>query len=811
MFAEVAVFNALEKTLHYLVPEPVRGEIRPGKRVLVPLGRREAMGLVLGLESAPPALPKPVRLRPILTVLDPQPVIPDELLSLCRWMSLYYFHPLGDVLETVLPRELFESPRLCYRLTASGRAARGTHEAGDILSLFQEDGTLCVDDLKDMADISPRPAHRLRSLEKRGWIERSYQWNRPRVSPKKVRLVRLISPPSREHGARSPNLRRLVEILQQGDGLHSLPSLRQAISNADYWIPRMAREGWIEVRTEEEIRESPCAQDLAEPSDIVLTAEQEEVLRSVSSSIHRKHFETFLLYGVTGSGKTEIYLRLVEQTLREGRGGIVLVPEIALSTQMEPIFRQRFGSCLAVWHSALAPGVRYDQWREVLRGGRKIVLGVRSAIFMPVPDLGLIIVDEEHDSSYKQDDRLRYHGRDVALMRAKRLGIPVVLGSATPSLQSIHHCGQNRYRMLALSRRILDRPLPDLTVVDMRRQKSSDRILSADLKGALKKTTEKGEQALIFLNRRGFATFVLCSGCGEVIQCSHCSVSLTFHQREGLLRCHYCGLQRPIPEQCPLCGRPALFPLGFGTERVEEEIRRLCPEARIVRVDRDTTRRSGQMVARFNAVRREEADILIGTQMVAKGHDFPGITLVGIVNADTALQMSDFRAGEITVQLLMQVAGRAGRGDRPGRVLLQTYNPGHYTIRSVREMDYLRFAHQELESRAKLQYPPYTRLVRFLLGSPKEEVVKRAIGELEVLCRSIARELHSKGMNIALLGPSPAPITKLHNQFRYHLFAKSWTNREMQTFGDRVLAEMKAQPVFRKVLCSIDRDVMNSL
>ncbi|HOV84760.1 MAG TPA: primosomal protein N' [Syntrophobacteraceae bacterium] len=811
MFAEVAVFSAMEKTLHYLVPESMEHEMGAGKRVLVPLGRREAMGLVLALDSSPPSLPKTVRLRPVLSVLDSQPVVPDELLSLCRWMSFYYFHPWGEVLETVLPRELSVSPQVCFRLTPGAATAKASRQDREILLAIEEAGALCMGELAGRIPESTHLSRRVRSLEGRGLLTRFFRWNSSRVSPKKVKTVRLISPPSPDFLSRSPNLGRLVGLLEESEGPHPLPLLRHRVPNADYWVGRLAREGWVEVDTFQEVRESACAQDLARPSEIIPTREQQEVVQSVLPSLLRRRFETFLLYGITGSGKTEIYLRLVEKAIEQGRGSIVLVPEIALSTQMEPIFRHRFGADLAVWHSGLPSGVRYDQWREVLEGRKRIVLGVRSAVFMPVPDLGLILVDEEHDPSYKQDDRLRYHARDVALMRAKALGIPIVLGSATPSLQSLHQCGLNRYRLLTLSRRIMERPLPELVLVDMRRQKGRDRILSAELKEALRQTTADGKQALVFLNRRGFATFVLCNTCGEVIRCSRCSVSLTFHQKQNLLRCHYCGMERSIPEQCPFCSRSSLFPLGFGTERVEEEIRHLCPRARVVRVDRDTVRRSGQMVECFNAVRNEEADILIGTQMVAKGHDFPGITLVGIVNADMGLQMSDFRAGETTVQLLMQVAGRAGRGDKPGRVLIQTYNPTHYTIRSVLEMDYLGFARRELESRERLQYPPHARLTRFVLTSPREDAAGKAARELGLLCERIAGELRPRGVNIALLGPSPAPLTRLHNQYRYHLFAKSWTSREMQAFGEAVVRQMRLQPFLKNVSCTIDRDVMNSL
>jgi primosomal protein N' (replication factor Y) (superfamily II helicase) len=440
-----------------------------------------------------------------------------------------------------------------------------------------------------------------------------------------------------------------------------------------------------------------------------------------------------------------------------------------------------------------------------------VVLGVRSAVFMPVSDLGLIIVDEEHESSYKQDDHLRYHARDVALMRASLLKIPVVLGSATPSLQSAYHFRANRYTLLSMPNRIFERPLPELQVVDMRRESRKNRVLSLPLQRALLETLEKGEQALIFLNRRGFAAFLLCKTCGHVLQCLYCSVSLTFHQQDQSLRCHYCGWQRSVPQRCPSCEQEALVPHGFGTERVEREVRTLLPEERVVRIDRDTASHPGRVVEYLNAVRSSRVKVLIGTQMVAKGHDFPNITLVGIINADTALQVPDYRAGETTVQLLMQVAGRAGRGEKPGRAILQTYNPFHYTIDSVLQLDYLAFAQKELESRERLQYPPFTKFLKFLVTATKEEETREAAHQLAGLCREISAGMRHSDRHVAVLGPSPAPILKLSTRYRWHVFVKAWTNRDLQEFTEIVLSRVKDQSPLRRVQLAVDRDPVSIL
>jgi primosomal protein N' (replication factor Y) (superfamily II helicase) len=564
--------------------------------------------------------------------------------------------------------------------------------------------------------------------------------------------------------------------------------------------------GCLEIETVDEATVLECPPLIPAAVPLELSSDQKQVLASIHRHLQEPVFQVFVVFGVTGSGKSEIYLRLVESALEGRQGALILVPEIALTFQLEALFRQRFGSQLAIWHSGLSVRAREEEWQDVLLGKKKVVLGARSAVFMPVADLGLIVVDEEHDSSYKQDDHLRYQARDVALMRAQKLRIPVVLGSATPSLQSVHHAHAGRYTLLSLPRRIHDRPLPDLEVIDMRKENRRSRILSRALQEALAETFKTGKQALLFLNRRGFAAFVLCNVCGHVLLCESCSVSLTYHQKKGLLRCHYCGLEKKLLDRCPVCDHKALILHGFGTERIEKEVKKLLPEARVLRIDRDTVSGPGGLAEYLDAVREQRAEILIGTQMLTKGHDFPNITLVGIVNADTALQIADFRAGETTVQLLMQVAGRAGRGDKPGQVILQTYNPSHYTIESVMRMEYLGFCEQELASREQLQYPPFVRLLRFLVTSPREEQARQAACELAGLCRTIGAEFRSREHYLAILGPAPAPLAKLKNRFRWHLYVKAWTNQALQQFTEAVLERSKGFTLLRRVQLAIDRD-----
>lgn len=813
IFAEVAVFSALDKTLHYQVPPELCNEVKPGKRVIVPLGRRESLGLILRVDDCPPHLQKDITLRPILAVIDPHPVVPAELLQLCQWISEYYFYPVGEVLKTALPSGMQSTSSSYFRLSDKGQHAAQSAEAADILRLLLSEHQLSLARLKEISAVAFSTASKeLRRYEQQGLVERCFEWHPPQLSPKTIRAVRLVDSGNIEQLGDNANLLMLVGILKRSSGKPvAVRDLRRTVKNVDYWIKKLRVEGLVAIEDIEVLRESSLAQIFPQSQSFDLTAQQKWVLDEVSPHIEHSSFTPFLVHGVTGSGKTEIYIRLIEAALRESKGALVLVPEIALSTQLEALFRQRFGSLLAVWHSALAGGARYDQWREILTGNRKIVLGARSAVFMPVENLGLIIVDEEHDSSYKQEDRLRYHARDVALVRSRMLGIPIVLGSATPSLQSFHHAQKGRYRGLNLSKRILERPLPELTVVDMRRQGSRSGILSVPLKQALTETIEQGEQALIFLNRRGFATFLLCHTCGHVLQCSHCSVSLTYHQKEGNLRCHYCGWVRSIPDKCPICENAGMILRGFGTERVEQEINELLPKAGIVRIDRDTITSTEQMVQSLNAVRNRSADVLVGTQMVAKGHDFPNITLVGIINADTALQVADFRAGESTVQILMQVAGRTGRGEKPGRVILQTYNPGHYTIESVTQMRYDLFCAKELASREQLQYPPFARMAKLLVTAPLEDTTKNAAEELADLCREVAQQFRLLQRPVAVLGPAPAPLTKLKRRFRWQLFVKAWANQDLQDFIAEVLERARDAKQVRRVQLSIDRDPLTTL
>lgn len=810
--AEVAVFAAVDRTLTYRVPAELRPYAEIGKRVLVPLARQQALGLLIGLDQEPLAVEEGVVLRDILAVVDPFPTVPQELITLCRWIAEYYFHPLGEVLRSTLPGNIQLKPRVLLTVTATGRAIPKTGKSSSLLELLQDEPPLTLAEIQKRLQLAKVPHAELKSLLAQGCLERVFVWPDPPARIQVVHMVRLC------HGeqpglaaATSAKARTLAALIEESGGTVPLKALQHQVKGAKYWLDKWRRQGVIAVEPVEMPRQVQGLQSIPSRPAPLLNADQEAIIGAVAPFLHTPAFHPVLIHGVTGSGKTEVYLHLIREALQAGRGVLTLVPEIALTTQLEALFRHRLGDALTIWHSALSPGERYDQWRRALNRPTGVVLGARSAVFMPIQNLGLIIVDEEHDQSYKQEDRLRYHARDVALVRARMLGIPIMLGSATPSLQSLHHGLSGRYRMLALPSRIMERPLPTIEIVDMRLQKGKSRIMSPQLQEAIKKTLHNGQQAIVFLNRRGFATFLLCRACGDALPCPHCSVSLTYHRRRDLLSCHYCGHEQGPPDQCPRCSHAPLFYYGFGTERVEQELRDLVPEVRLARMDRDTITHSRELVKTLDRMRCGQVDVLLGTQMVAKGHDFPNVTLVGVINADISLQMADFRAAETTVQLLLQVAGRAGRGEEPGHVIIQSYNPNHPAIQCVLNGDYLTFAKHELEARRGLQYPPITRLTKLLVTSRDPEMARQAANELARLGHAQVEKMSAQNKPIAVLGPAPAPLSKLKSRYRWHLYVKAWNSKDLKEFVQSLLDLARDVTLLRRVHLNVDRDPVSTL
>jgi primosomal protein N' (replication factor Y) len=537
-----------------------------------------------------------------------------------------------------------------------------------------------------------------------------------------------------------------------------------------------------------------------------LTRDQEAVLSKILKGIHSKRFSPFLIHGVTGSGKTEIYLRSIEEVLNQGRESIVLVPEISLTPQLLSRFKDRFGENLALLHSGLGNGERYDQWRKIWKGEVKIALGARSAIFAPFKNLGMIIVDEEHDPSYKQEEKLKYHARDLAVVRAKQFEATLLLGSATPSLESFYNAERGKFNLLSLPERIEGKPLPRVELVDMKRKEG---LISEKVRIALQKNIEDKKQSLLFLNRRGFANFILCPECGFTLKCPNCSVTLTYHLRDYSLQCHYCDYRIKAPGDCPQCGGHRLQGMGIGTERLEEEIRALFPKTEVGRMDRDTTSRKRSHYQILKKLEAGKIDILVGTQMIVKGHDFPNVTFVGVVSADTSLHFPDFRSSERTFQLLTQVAGRAGRGETFGEVLIQTFNPDHYSIVKAKDHDFIGFYQEEMEFRKALEYPPFSRLINFRLVGNSEKKTKMIAEEMGRIAQSLLRKGFRKGIEI--LGPSTAPFAKMRGKFRWQMLAKGKSPQLLHKFAEELPLRLEAHLKGKGVNLDIDVDPISIL
>jgi primosomal protein N' (replication factor Y) len=712
-FARVLVPSRFLEPLVYAVPEDLKGTVTVGARALIPVGKRKLTGVVIELLTATALL----ETKEIIALLDDGPVLDEKIIELIHWLSSYYLASPGEVLNVVLPPGSRVKSEQWLRLMAENFAPADSLEKKVIDLLRQRNGIATVKYLaRHLAETRlPRVLFR---LEKIGVIKR-----RERLAGRR----------------------------------------RRAASTADEQAKSETRPA------------------------VNLTAEQEMALRTIDERLETGGFGTFLLHGVTGSGKTEVYLRAMERNRSLGRRSLILIPEISLTPQLIDRVSARFPERVGILHSGLTGAQRWTHWRSIGRGEVDVIVGARSAVFAPIPDLGLIIVDEEHDSSYKQEDGLRYNARDVAVVRGKLSACAVILGSATPAVESYANGLEGRYRLLELSKRVYERPMPKVEVVDLRdpelrpktrENTSSNNALDASLSlfspplaRALGENFENRRQSLIFLNRRGFSSFLQCRSCGYVLRCTHCSVALTLHLKQRSLRCHHCDFRMPMKDTCPDCKNPTLRAGGAGTEQIEQAIKLLVPGARVARMDRDTTIKRGSQAQLIRSWERAEIDILVGTQMITKGHDVVGVTLVAAVLADLSLNLPDFRAAERTFQLLSQVSGRAGRGSDPGRVVVQTYTPDHYAIQHLLEHDYKAFFQAEIDFRRALNYPPFCRLIQLRLDGPKAAEVESQIRELATAMR---RQLQAQQnpSSIEILGPAPAPIEKLRNRYRWQLLLK---------------------------------------
>ena len=716
-FVEVALPVPLRRVFTYAVPEALHGKLACGSRVAVSFNRRKLAGVVV---SSRAELPEGVkRALSVAGALEPEPVFTSELLRFLEQAAKYYIHPLGEVLRAAAPA------------LPTGAMKR-----------LRADGFLEPEESLP----GQRIAH-----------HRTWRISTTNAEAAEIRL-----------GARQ---RRAFEIVQ-ASGSAWLEDLRPEIKNPRAVVRALADKGLL---TFEEVAANPdpfFRTPVHRDRPPTPNPPQQLAIDSIVESIHARRAEPFLLHGVTGSGKTEVYLRAIDEVRGAGGGAILLVPEIALTPQLVGRFRARFGDDIAVLHSALSARQREDAWQSLRSGRVQVAIGARSALFAPVADLRLIVVDEEHDPSFKQDEGFRYHARDMALLRAHYAGAVCVLGSATPSIETYHRANEGKLRLLSLPSRATGARLPEVEIVDLRRHRhgpSGHALVSGPLHAAIARCLDAGHQAILFLNRRGFSPSVRCSGCGVLAECPACSVALTEHRGQGVLRCHYCDFHRPLVVACPACGAKEYEHLGVGTEQLQQSVEESFPAARVARLDRDTA--SGEGVeAVLDRLRKGEVDVLVGTQMVTKGHDIAGVSLVGVVLADQSLAFPDFRASERTFQLLAQVAGRAGRAETPGEVVFQTFQPDHPAVRLAASHDYERFYAEEVESRREVGYPPFTRLVTARVHAGAEDEARRATGLLAETARQHAAVREGA---VQVLGPAPAPLARLRGRYHYRLLLKS--------------------------------------
>jgi primosomal protein N' (replication factor Y) len=817
---DVAVMAAIRHPLTYRFPPS--WPVSTGQRVLVPLATRKATGIVLGPTSK---LAPGIEVREALRALDPEPVLSAELVRLGLWISDYYLAPPGEVFRAMLPlRQETRRARRVY-LTEEGR--QRLHELA--ASLSEESNK--NQDAALLAYLDRRPGASLEILQRKfadayaraleqKWV--TVEEVKKERTRRQVFAVRLAGPLPEHPPRLSPVAKRIIEVLeQQGPAEDHRPLLEAARAQLAN-LRKLGQAGLIELseagrhgasftlREREApatVGETPAPRWQA-PGDMTtppqLTPAQSAVLADLLPRLDSGGFGVVLLHGVTGSGKTEIYLHLIAHCLERGRSALMLVPEIALTPAMQSLFFARFGEQVALLHSGLTERERDDAWWRVRRGQAKVVLGTRSAVFAPLADLGAVIVDEEHDSSYKQDETPRYHGRDVAVVRAQFAGALALLGSATPSLESYWNAREGKYHLLKLEERIGGRKLAAVEVVDMRqefRETHTQMPLSRKLKEEIEAQLRASAQTMLLLNRRGYSWFLLCRSCGQTQRCVNCSVSLTYHRREHRLSCHYCGYSTAVPSLCPACGSEYLHYVGEGTEKIEHKFAQLFPSARVARLDRDVARRRGEFVRVLDEFRRGKIDILVGTQLIAKGHDFPGVTLVGVLSVDIGLGLPDFRAAERTFQLVTQVAGRAGRGDAPGRVLVQTFYPEHYAIRLAAEQNYSGFFSKEMGFRRMMHYPPITALANIVARHEKLERAAQVAKEIG----DFFTKVEAQFPGIKILGPGPAPLAKVERRYRIQFLLKSNSRANLHALLKQLVhhsTQAATQP--REVMIDVD-------
>lgn len=779
-YVDVAVPVGLRKTFAYSVPPALAGRVAVGKRVLVPFGRKLVSGFVVGCSRSAPA--GDFRIRPVREVIDTETAIPQELVELALWVADYYFTSPGEVLRALLPagaigsgeRKLQLSVRT-QLLLSGGLLPPGLAPKEElVLDVLAHSGPITLKQLCGRHGMA-HAGRWVEALVEKGLVQFEDYLEKSRVAAKTQLGIEARAAQSGETLDRLTGPQRDLYLKLQDVG--KIVTLKSALVHASPSVARaLEKKGLVEIKPMKVERVPFELSDAAARKRVVLTPAQNAAFERLRALIRERRSVRCLLDGVTGSGKTEIYLRLIAEVLEGGGGAMLLVPEIGLTPMLSRIAASHFPDRVALLHSGMSPGERFDQWNRIRSGAARVVVGTRSAVFAPLQDLQLIVIDEEQDASYKQDESPCYHAREVAWQRLQRRGGVLLMGSATPAVETYHlACEGSTILRLTLPQRIEDRPLPEVTIIDMSiefQRHGRKTVLSEKLRGELDENLRRGEQSIVLLNRRGYARSLLCRSCGNVFSCPDCSISMTFHQDENRLVCHYCALEKEVPPACDRCGGEYIYFVGVGTEQLEQIMRTMFPRARIARVDRDTARRRGALRKMLFDFAERKLDILVGTQIVAKGHDFPDVTLVGVVSADAGLSFPDFRAAERTFQLLTQVAGRAGRGQVPGRVVIQSFYPDHYALRFAGRQDYPAFYQQEIEFRRQLGYPPFRSLVQVLISSG-------AAGKGLNIGSKVAEEIKSSAARLGLqsrlqvLGPAAAPLEKLRGQYRFQVLLKA--------------------------------------
>jgi primosomal protein N' (replication factor Y) len=810
-FCDVALPVPLDMVFTYRVPAESMPVV--GGRVLVPFRQQRMTGVVVEVHDRKPSVPTKI----IQSALDVAPVLDEQLLRLGRWIADYYLAPLGEVFRTMLPLNAEFKRSIAYRMTKegqlalhlggiSGSSARSRRTPEEQAAEFRVLDCLAAQE-PGSGNFIPVREEVLRSatgvskillsgMVRKKWLARE-DVSTVRDASRTTRMAQLKS----ADGKLNDNQRRLIETLAASGGRAPVEAL-QALEIPRTTLSTLVRRGLVEIVEEPAAFAVSHSTPRPSPFAFDFNAAQQSALKRLREAVDGRRFSGILLHGVTGSGKTAVYLAGMRAVLEAGRSAILLVPEIGLTPAVAADLHQIFGDEVAILHSALSDKERAQQWHRIKSGDARMVVGTRSAVFAPVADLALIIVDEEHDSSYKQEETPRYHARDIAVVRAKMANAVVVLGSATPSLESYFNAKKQKYALVELPDRVERRPLPEVEIIDMRQESQEtghEQVISRKLAAEIKERFDRNEQVMVLLNRRGYSPVVLCRTCGKTLECQNCAIALTHHKREQKMVCHYCGYTAPVPKACVHCGSEYVYFLGTGSEKLEELLHGMFPQARITRLDRDTVRGHQDFERTLNALSAGDLDLLVGTQMIAKGHDIHGVTLVGVVGADSALGLPDFRAAERTFQLLTQVAGRAGRGQSPGKVILQTYFQDHYAVQYAARHDFTGFYEKELRFRSWMHYPPYSALANVLIRSDK---LDQALEWSGTLGKWFEQNRHE---GVRVLGPAAAPILRLKRDYRYHFVLKSPSRQKLNATLRAMLAYAAQQKIPRtQVIVDVD-------